>query len=556
MKKMSAAVFAGVFCAALAANVWAAGGSQSQGAGGALPVVQMFSYMGVKGLQDNTYLTKVLAEDLGIQLENTQYTTDLLMTTLASGNIPGDIFCVQQYNYVDNAIRAGLLYNLDDAKAKLPNLYANFAASLAYYRDNVNGGTTGAYAFASGITKTPPTVGTLNNGPYTRWDYYKELGYPEIVEFEDYLDVLKKMQDAHPVNADGQRQYGIIAFTDWDGMVASSPSIALGFTGKRDIGFLEVEGNGPAIGTVLDDTSAYKRGLKFLFRANQMGILDPASVSQTYAEYNAKMNAGRGFFSPWAWSFQGFNSPENNAQGIGYRLVPFKNQKMVNAGVNYIGSSWSWSAVKNAKNLDKALAFIDWLASYDGAWTFFNGHKGERWDLDANGEPYYTKLGWDIKTFAVNVPDTDRFGVGGALAVPFAEQIVHPVYKRQINGADWIQKPEITGASALSPIQADWQRVMGASSDVELFYKRNVIIEATLAPLAPLPDNIQSINTRVGQVIAPMSWQAILAKDEAEFEAIWKNMVTEAKGRGFDQSVQWYKDAWAQALVIGSKYMY
>ncbi|MDR0668446.1 MAG: hypothetical protein LBF95_00035 [Treponema sp.] len=556
MKKMTSALFAGFFCAALAANVFAGGRTQSQSTGGALPVVKVFSYFGIKGLFENTYWSKIMEEDLGIRLENTQYTTELLMTTLASGNIPADLFMSQQYNYVENAIQAGLLYNLDDAKAKLPNLYANLAASLAYFRDNVNGGKTGTYAFGANVTKTPPTVGTLNDGPYTRWDYYRELGYPEIVEFEDYLDVLKKMQDAHPVNADGQRQYGIIAFTDWDSMYASFPSIALGFNGKREVGFLEVEGNGPAVGTILDDDSAYKRGVKFLFRANQMGILDPASVSQTYSEYNAKMNAGRGFFSPWSWSFQGFNTPDNNAQGIGYRLVPFRNQKMVRAGANYIGSSWSWAVVKNAKNLDKALALTDYLASYDGYWTYYNGRKGERWDLDANGEPYYTKLGWDIQTNAVVVPEMDRFNIGGAFVAPFAPQVVHPVYKRRADGADWIEKPEITGTSALSTIEADWRKVMGAKDDVELFNKWNIVIDSALAPLAPLPDNIQSINTRVGQVIAPMSWQAILAKDEAEFETIWKNMVTEAKGRGFDQSVQWYREAWAQALATGSRYMY
>jgi hypothetical protein len=188
-------------------------------------------------------------------------------------------------------------------------------------------------------------------------------------------------------------------------------------------------------------------------------------------------------------------------------------------------------------------------------WNLWNGRQGERWDLDAGGEPYYTKLGWDIKTNAIQVNNMETYGGGWNGAQPLDSRVVHPGYKRQFNGNDWIQKPEITG-STVSAIQADWQRVMGASNDIELFNNRNIVVNADLAPLPPVPDSIQSVNTRVGQVIATMSWQAILAGNEAEFETIWRNMVTEARGRGFDQSVQWYKDAWAQALAAGSRYMY
>jgi putative aldouronate transport system substrate-binding protein len=299
-KRTVSAVLAGIIGLALAANVSAAG--RNQGTSGTIPVLQVFTYMGLKGIQENTYWSKIVEEDLGIKVEITQPSTERFMTVMASGEIPGDIFMVQQTNYVDTAIRAGMLYNLDEAKDKLPNLYANFAASLQYYRDNVNGGTTGTYAFNNAVLKTPPTVGKMGS-PYLRWDYYKELGYPEINDLEDYLPILKKMQDAHPVNADGQRQYGISSFPSWDGIYASQPYYTGVFLyGKREgPGFLEVDGTTGTVGTVLDDGSAYKRGVKFYFKANQLGILDPASASQNADDWSAKVNAGRSFFDPTGW---------------------------------------------------------------------------------------------------------------------------------------------------------------------------------------------------------------------------------------------------------------
>jgi putative aldouronate transport system substrate-binding protein len=552
--KLRSALLAGLLGLTLAANLSARG--RDQGGSGSIPVVSLYTYMGLKGIQEGTYWSKIVEEDLGIKVEVTQYTGEHLMTTMASGQIPADIFCVQVPSYVDTAIRAGMLYNLDDARAKLPNLYANFAASLQYYRDNVNGGTTGAYAFATGVTKTPPTVGNMG-GPYIRWDYYKELGYPEINELEDYLPILKQMQDAHPVNADGQRQYGLSSFPSWDGGYAAQPMyVGFWIYGKKEGGgFLEIDGVSPAAGTVLDDDSAYKRAVKFYFRANQLGIFDPAAASQNADDYFSKITAGRIFFHPTGWSQETFNIAENTSRTIGYKLLPPRNAKFVNTGVNYIGGDWSWSVVKNSKNLDKALAFIDYWCSYDGMWTFWNGRQGERWDLDANGEPYYTKYGWDIKMGTADLLPTEMYGAGWAGAQPLESRVVHPGYKRQFNGDDWIPKPEITGPT-LTALDADWQRVMGATSNVDLYNKRNMIVNAALAPLPPVPDNIQSINARVGDVIKTMSWQAILAKDEAEFESIWRNMVNEAKGRGFDQSVQWYREAWTQALATGTRYMY
>jgi UDP-N-acetyl-D-mannosaminuronic acid transferase (WecB/TagA/CpsF family) len=71
-----------------------------------------------------------------------------------------------------------------------------------------------------------------------------------------------------------------------------------------------------------------------------------------------------------------------------------------------------------------------------------------------------------------------------------------------------------------------------------------------------VPEDIQVLEQRVGQVVQPGSWKMVYAKDEAEFNAIWADMVSQAKGIGIDRVNRWYLDAYTTARTAGAKYMY
>lgn len=67
----------------------------------------------------------------------------------------------------------------------------------------------------NGVYFICPAVGIWNakggDGQYrgyiVRWDYYKEIGAPEINNDEDYLNALLKMYENHPVNENGKPNY-------------------------------------------------------------------------------------------------------------------------------------------------------------------------------------------------------------------------------------------------------------------------------------------------------------------------------------------------------------
>jgi putative aldouronate transport system substrate-binding protein len=287
-----------------------------------------------------------------------------------------------------------------------------------------------------------------------------------------------------------------------------------------------------------------------------MGILDPDSMTQTWPDYQTKATAGRSLLSRWPWGLGSFESREKQDKGIGYKMVPFKNEKMyshesIPASVSTLG--WQWSVSKNTKYLDKVLAFLDYIYSWDGAWQVINGRKGVLWDVDEKGEPYATKLSYDIDNGTAKAPagyEKDRRFSHWTRS--FMARQIHPGYNRQMDRGDWIEKDY---APKADPVTLDWRNHYGVRDDIEYLRKNNILAEPPFSLMPPTPDEIQIIQNRVSEVVKPLSWQMVYAKDQAEFDSLWAQLVEQAKGRGIDRENQWYRDAYySEALPAGAKY--
>jgi putative aldouronate transport system substrate-binding protein len=371
------------------------------------------------------------------------------------------------------------------------------------------------------------------------------------------------MQDRHPVNDAGQRIYALSAFPSWDGLTMTFGTAFFDMLGKKHGGgYLEVDAETNAISSMLDDDSVHKRTLKFFYNANKMGLLDPDSPTQTYEIYREKGEAGRHIFS-YTWWFNDnlANQTELAAQGKGFRLVPFKNAKVNNTGIpNYVGGQMYYLVNAKAPHLDKILQFLDYAYSPDGVMNLFYNRKGIVWDVDENGEPFRTEFGWRyILDRGTEMPGyNNRSSTGNGYAWSTNETSIntlniHPVWNRRLDGEDWIKKDFAPQDSALI---ADWKRVMGANSDLEYYVKNNMLITPSFAQLPPAPEDILLLQQRVGAVVAPESWKMVYASSEAEFEAIWKKMVSDAKGIGVDRINAYYAETYKNAVADCAMYVY
>ena len=187
------------------------------------------------------------------------------------------LFRSVQKDQASNAIKGNLLANWDQYKDKLPNVYNNdvYMKALQYCHDTYGGSDKGVYALQSQVGSNE----NLNICPNIRWDLYVKLGKPKISTLEDYLTVLKQMQELNPTNDNGEKVYGLSIFPEWD-TTTISPCTCLSEVYGRDWEYVSklvgvpADNNGE-IQNILDDNSDYYRVLKFFYKANQMGILDP-----------------------------------------------------------------------------------------------------------------------------------------------------------------------------------------------------------------------------------------------------------------------------------------
>ena len=201
-------------------------------------------------------------------------------TMMASGNL-GDILIFSDCNG-DNftaALELGMIYDGDksDLATVAPYISAHYQPVLERSRGKWGGmcGLGHEIQEASlGLT------GNHTGGPTLRYDLYKQVGAPELSSLDDYLSVLKEMLELYPTNEDGQTVYAISYWNDWDGNCLNSAMQYALMNGYDAYGFALWHATEDKTQSILDEDSLYISGLKWIYNANQMGLLDPDSSTR------------------------------------------------------------------------------------------------------------------------------------------------------------------------------------------------------------------------------------------------------------------------------------
>jgi putative aldouronate transport system substrate-binding protein len=513
------------------------------------------------GIQENTYWSEILAEKLGVRLDIIASTEETVNAMMVARDIPA--LFAHDIRFASSAIEAGLFLDLNPYEKQMPNVF-RYKGMVDNMRDNFSNGTGALYGIRSWVGLRTDDAAVNRVGPFVRWDYYKELGYPEIVELEDYLPVLKAMQDRHPVNEAGQKNYAISLFNEWDenSMAMASWGTYMLNSPQNLTNYLEYNVDTKIYNSYLDENSAYKRMLKFYNAAFRMGLLDPDSITQKFATFIEKAEAGRFFFVSNIWGYGTFNTTERTAKGIGFKILPFKNEKMFNTamgrptgGEYFIGIAKD-KVEKDPLLLEKILQFLDYYYSPDGQIELNYGKKGIAWDVDSSGEPYFTELGWKLLGGSeAEFPNGGKIKTGFCWIAdePATTAELHPIYKRRLDGTDWIRKDYAPLKE--TALDVDWNKKYNAINEMDYLIRNNHLVDLVSVTLPVMPEDLLIILQRISDVVKPSSWQAVYAKDEVEFNKVWEKMVTDAKNLGIDRLNQWEKEEHAKALAGVSKYI-
>ena len=198
-----------------------------------------------------------------------------------------------------NAVEKNMLldweqFDLIDKYA--PYIKENYTAALESNREiNGNGKVLG---FGFNVAFSADSHQSFFYTWDVRWDLYKELGYPEVYDLNDMIDLFADMKEICPTDEIGNETYAVSVWPDWDGnMVMYVKALATAYFGYDELGFGHYNPvNGEFI-SCLEDDGPYMECLRFFNKLYRAGLLDPNSSSQTYDKMSEKLKNGGTFWS-------------------------------------------------------------------------------------------------------------------------------------------------------------------------------------------------------------------------------------------------------------------
>ena len=517
--------------------------------------IEMFNtyanYMGIQG----GWFGKIIKDRFNIELNiiapQVAGTGDALyQTRSAAGNL-GDII-VQPKSRMADCFTAGLLMDMSPYLDDCPNLQALEVAYTAA-ADVIRGGE-GVYAIPGRVSNLPldePAGRGINpeQGVFLRWDWYYELGAPEIADMDGLLDVLAQMQEAHPTNENGDKVYALSAFKDWDGGSVRAAREMLFLYGQAGVqGWYSSNYDGSEVINYADDGGLYYQMLQWWNKAYRMGLVDPDSSTQNWDMIASKANDGRICFS-W-WTFLGANihggtyDPETSNPG--YALVPIQNSVISNVGYNQYGLEGNAFAMgSSAKYPERIMEFLDYYASPEGILETNSRIEGVTYEM-IDGRPVLTE-------FALSTDPNKEAPeeMGGGLWSDGACQInyplvhaddINPILGEPTNSSLWSSTLE----SGVNTFTEQWAEVYGTDSPLDYLETHDMIqvVPGTDYTTPSDPSDIQTMRAQLNELFTATGWQMIYAESDSEFETLWNDMKAQLPDFGFNEV-----DAYDKAIV-------
>jgi len=461
------------------------------------------------------------------------------------------------------AVNQGLLFNWDEedlVETYGKDIVKSFSAALDANRAiNADGGL---YGIGNDLTDTEGQHNTFIYDWGIRWDLYQQLGHPAVKDLDSLADVLGQMKEICPTGDDGRPTYAFSIWPDWDGeAVMYVKALAAAYYGY--------DGDVPGLGLYdstngnfydcLSEDGPYMESLRFFNKLYRMGLIDPDSMTQTYDQMMPKMKNGNCLMSIFDYAGSNlYNTPEHIAENkIMLPLVP-EDANVAVWGLSTGGDKRIWSIGNNSMYPEKCMQFLNWLHTPDGAMTIWYGIKGLMWDYDADGRIVFTELGqacstnpqYDLTGVEWTSPDTGKTytldgtfndGMIQANNTTWALGAVNPNSAgERFNKVTWSSQ----AGEAKNEADADWRSVTNSKSNQAYMETVNYQIIPTVSSFT-LPEREAELELKWNQVkvaVVNGSWNAMYAKDEAEFDSIVSKMRADADAYGYQECVDWCKE--------------
>lgn len=489
---------------------------------------------------------EAIREVAGVNLEFKSYQDNQAFElALAGGDLPDMIEVPREYC---TALLAGNhIMALDDYLELAPNFTSvsdlRLDAMREYYSKN---GDEKVY-FWTPYVGTEPYGANWWNGMTIRWDYYKEAGYPEIKTEDDFLNVVKDIVDKHPTTEDGKKVYGVGTYSDgtlWGWWIRGC---LYGYHNITDAYSMDIRNNtNKIINNFMNLESPVWRDIRYYYKANQMGLFDPDSLTMKGDDLNAKATNGQLVSTICSWyggsllQNESAKNPESMAE---YMVLPVEGQ--YNWGSQHGNIGWPFYHAVNAEteHIEEIMKIIDYVNTPEGARMGHMGKEGRLWEM-VDGEPKIkqeaidTRLaGGDEATRTVNGLWPQTFGVAETTLCEDGSP------------ANLWNSPDIWKLT-LTPAQKDFAEHYGvevpSQAALNLIeegkaYDKSQMNWDLMSLLPSTPQDIARIDSRCLDIMVKAIPRLVLAKDQAEFDRIQDVTLKAFEDADVQTSIDWWE---------------
>jgi len=509
----------------------------------------------IPGIQSDP-VAKEIEKKLGITFDTAAFDENKMKLMLADGDLP-DIMMVD-HKYIKQMIEGNQIINMDDyLKTYGQDIEKGMSETLEYFRQNMSEGQNKLY-FLPIHTGTSKEMGAAapqyeySVGFWTRWDLYKELGYPEIKSTDDFLNLLVQMQKMYPTTEDGKKVYGVSAYNGglWPFIIQNA--FADGYFNGPGVYVQDVDGN--AYELLTDESSTFWNSMKYFFKANQLGLLDPESFTQQMDQYSAKLDNLQLLSSIANWWTGGGNKKLAAAGNpeAGYAMIPITGTSIYKGGMSPTGWSGKYLAIsKNSKHPERAIELLNYLFTPEGSRLVVNGVEGEHWAI-VDGKPEMTEETIEASKTMESFAQITGVGKYGNLQ-GIDDLVTHPGDQGLIN----LFYSEKIFKTRLTPLDKAYSEYYGGTYPGEALEK--LVQEGKIkwgaydttvqTGLATAPDDIKRIDAKVDELVKTTMPKLILSKNEDEFNKVKTDLMDSLNKIDYAKSKAFWDSNWKEALA-------
>lgn len=504
----------------------------------------------------NWYETEIFSEILkiaNVEIDYYYYDEDKFNLMLASRDFPDLVFgsYSKRLNEIINAKLALDLWPLLEEYA--PNMLLDVYKQRNELVRELKGGTEKAMYFIPDHIGLENARGAQDSGRgyNARWDYYKEMGCPEITDDDTYIEILAEMVKNYPQTKDGKKTYATglhDALSQWYTRAAFVKPLLLNIWTFEGYQYMFGYDDGELYnGYTNTERSAFWVDMRFYNKLYKRGLLDPDSFTQTSDEWGAKVKSGQYMATMGSRSNDLYNTmvKEDPNTLAGYIRIPSVNALTFSDKKVLMGNFPTWYTFipASSKNWEAAMRLYNTLHDLDVQRTLWSGIEGKHWD-NKNGTPVMREN--VIEMFKNNSEDLLKIGFNSKLGVaPFTmmhRSYIHPDgYPLDLMDTDEMRN---LGLTKLQQDFCEYYDVIYPSQVATKLVEEGKTIDLRkdmgqliATAMEPLPSDILRILEKCNNVIYTAIPNLVMAETEEEFLKVQSQVLKDLEN--VDEATAW-----------------